>query len=147
MNSTRGVHVVQSHPLADSLAGEVEAAVARAMNHLDVSPDVQLTVVLTTDAELARLNAAYRGKSGPTDVLSFVAAQGAQDPGEPPYLGDVIISCDRARAQADALGHTVREEVRLLAVHGLLHLLGHEDETETGAQIMEALERDMGLRH
>jgi probable rRNA maturation factor len=105
-----------------------------------------LTVVLTDDAALHRLNLDYRGVDAPTDVLSFAAAPEATEPGDPPYLGDVLISVEHARAQAIAGGHTLGEELCLLGVHGMLHLLGHEDDTDEGRLAMEDLERKVGVR-
>jgi probable rRNA maturation factor len=80
--------------------------------------------LITGDAELQQLNRTYRKKDYPTDVLSF--------PGEPPYLGDIAISLARARAQAREQGHPVEEELKILLLHGLLHLKGHDHETDTG---------------
>jgi probable rRNA maturation factor len=85
--------------------------------------------LIAGDAELRRLNRDFRGKDQATDVLSFPA------PAEPahPRLGDVAISAVRARAQAREFGHTAEQEVRLLMLHGVLHLLGMDHETDAGA--------------
>jgi probable rRNA maturation factor len=145
------VHVVDdtaAAPIAvppaavQSAVDAVESALAR----LDVPRDAQLSLVFTDDTALADANRRYRGVPGPTDVLSFAADPRAVDPGGPPYLGDVLISVQRAQSQADELGHPLTSELRLLAVHGLLHLLGFDDETEDGAEAMEAAERRLGVR-
>lgn len=87
--------------------------------------DVELTLVLTGDARLRKLNQQFRGVDKATDVLSF--ADGGQDAESGRrYLGDVIISVPRARVQARAAGHSLAAELQLLAVHGVLHLLGHD---------------------
>ena len=83
------------------------------------------------DREVRRLNRAYRGKDHPTDVLSF--------PGEDGHLGDILISVPVARRQATAAGHTVERELKVLLLHGLLHCLGYDHETDEGE--MERLER------
>jgi probable rRNA maturation factor len=85
------------------------------------------------DRELRRANREYRGKDYATDVLSF--------PGEPEegHLGDVLISVPRARHQALEAGHDAEREVEILLLHGVLHCLGHDHETDDGA--MERLER------
>ena len=81
---------------------------------------MSLTIVITGNAALRRLNRDFAGVDAPTDVLSFAAEEA------PDYLGDVIISLPRARAQARSGGHPLIDELRLLVVHGVLHLLGHD---------------------
>jgi probable rRNA maturation factor len=81
--------------------------------------------LITTDAELRRLNRDFLGLDYPTDVLSFPAGGGNG-------LGDLAISLPRARAQARRFGHTVREEIRILMLHGLLHLMGMDHESDGG---------------
>ena len=83
--------------------------------------------LVTTDAELQRLNRTFRRKDYPTDVLSFPAGD---TPG--PYLGDLAISWQRARAQARAFGHSVETEIQVLMLHGVLHLIGLDHETDGG---------------
>jgi len=88
------------------------------------------------------LNRDYRHKDRPTDVLSFAQAEGAPEEappsGGPLLLGDIILSTDAALRQARAGRRTLAAEVEWLLVHGMLHLLGYEDETEAGAVCMEA---------
>ncbi len=86
--------------------------------------------MLCDDSFIQSLNAEYRGRDRPTDVLSF-----AQD--DPHLLGDIVISLPTAARQAQVAGWTVENEVALLGVHGLLHLLGYDDETEAGAWEMQ----------
>jgi probable rRNA maturation factor len=80
--------------------------------------------LVTGDAELRKLNKTYLGKDYATDVLSF--------PGAAPYLGDIAISLARARAQARVFGHAEEDEVRILMLHGLLHLRGMDHEADRG---------------
>jgi probable rRNA maturation factor len=97
---------------------------------LGVPARASLSVRLTGDAELAALNARFRGVEGATDVLAFPAE-------EPAHVGDVAISVDRALGQAeDGVA-----ELRLLAVHGLLHCLGHDHADPAGAAEMTAQTR------
>ena len=93
------------------------------------SADGDLTIVLTDDAKLRELNRDYLGIDAPTDVLSFPASETDPETARP-YLGDILISIPRAEQQAHAAGHALEAEVQLLAVHGTLHLLGH-DHAET----------------
>lgn len=103
---------------------KLKPAVQAALQHQG-APKAELTVVLTGDARVRTLNRQYRGMDKPTDVLSFAAEEQVDEEGNP-YLGDVIISVPRARAQAAAAGHSLPAELQLLAVHGALHLLGHD---------------------
>jgi len=80
--------------------------------------------LVTSDGELRRLNREFRGKDVPTDVLSF--------PSEGGRLGDIAISLGRARAQARQFGHTTEQEIQILLLHGVLHLLGMDHETDRG---------------
>jgi probable rRNA maturation factor len=77
-----------------------------------------------TDPEIQILNRQYRGKDKPTDVLSFPLADALQ----PFLLGDVVISVETAARQAQRRGHSLREELQILLVHGILHLLGYDHE-------------------
>jgi probable rRNA maturation factor len=103
--------------------------------------------LVTTDAELRRLNRAFRGHDAPTDVLSFPVVGQALPPAnlprlasEPrpsgsgafPRLGDLAISLTRARAQARQFGHSLEHEIQILMLHGLLHLLGMDHEADRG---------------
>ena len=96
-----------------------------ALHCVGASPECDLTVVISSDAQLLDLNRQYLGIDAPTDVLSFQADELDPETGRR-YLGDVIISYPRAQAQAEAGGHAVLDELQLLVVHGVLHLLGHD---------------------
>jgi probable rRNA maturation factor len=95
--------------------------------------------LISGDAELCALNSAFRHKDHPTDVLSF--------PGDGDYLGDIAISLARARAQARRYGHSVEDEIRILMLHGLLHLKGMDHESDSGrmARSERAWRRKLGL--
>lgn len=96
----------------------IKAAAAGALNALG-HRNVELSILLTDDAGIRELNREYRGKDKPTDVLSFPM-------NDAELLGDIVISMDRAAAQAEEFGCTVMEEEARLLVHGLLHLLGYD---------------------
>jgi probable rRNA maturation factor len=114
-------------------AAAVEAASRAALAHLAIKQGA-LTVLLTGDDRLRQLNRDFRSEDTSTDVLSFPG--GDLPPGlareESPYLGDIAISLNTAQHQAEAAGHTWLEEIQLLTVHGVLHLLGldHLEEEE-----------------
>jgi probable rRNA maturation factor len=86
----------------------------------------ELAVVLGADGAIRRLNARYRGKDEATDVLSFPGLGGAEG------LGDVVISVETAERNARAAGRTLGGELDVLAIHGLLHCLGYDHETDDG---------------
>ena len=95
----------------------------------------EVSVLLTDDAEIHGLNRDFRGFDKPTDVLAFAldeADGGAVDPS----LGDVVISVERAAAQAESRRVTLASELELLAVHGTLHLLGYDHEAPEDARVM-----------
>jgi probable rRNA maturation factor len=100
-----------------------------------------MTVAVVPDARVRALNRAYRAKDAATDVLSFQAC-------EPGLLGDVVIASGVARRQAREAGHTLQHELRVLALHGLLHLLGYDHERDGGrmARLERRLRRKGGLQ-
>jgi probable rRNA maturation factor len=100
-------------------------------------------VLIVDDAYIRELNCRYRGIDAPTDVLSFSMSEGDFADLHPDVLGDVVISVETARSQAKAAGHSLADELKLLAIHGTLHLLGFEDETASGRARMLRL----GRRH
>ncbi len=108
----------------------------------EVPEPTELSIGIVGLDEMAELNARYRGLEDPTDVLSF----GCDDPcavegGQPITLGDVIVAPEVAEQQAAEYGHTVEEELNLLLVHGILHLLGYAHESEDDTVVMQARER------
>jgi len=105
----------------------------------------ELTISLVEDREMQRLNAAYRGKDQPTDVLAFAMREGKRAAGDETVLGDVVLSLDTAKRQAESRGHTVDEEVTTLLIHGVLHLLGYDHERSPAeARRMKRKERELG---
>ena len=108
-------------------------ATLRTLHHQHVEGACELSVVVTDDETLRELNRRHRGIDAPTDVLAFPNdARGpfVDAPDGLRYLGDVIISFPRAAAQASEAGHDVQAELQLLVVHGVLHLLGYDDQVE-----------------
>jgi probable rRNA maturation factor len=107
-----------------------------------------LAIALVSDAHIQKLNRQYRRQNAPTDVLSFPGER-TENPGADAHLGDIVIATGMARRQARDAGHTYQAELRVLALHGLLHLLGydHEDPEEAGrmARAEARLRRKGGL--
>lgn len=115
---------------------------------------VELSVVLTDDRAVRRLNRDWRGQDKPTNVLSFPSQSGPGTAprlpaGVPVPLGDVVVACGVASAEAAAQGKSLRAHLAHLVVHGVLHLLGHDHQADAEAERMEALEaqilRRMGI--
>lgn len=105
-------------------------ALSRFTNSARRAIDIQgeVDILLSTDAELKRLNRTFRGKNKPTDVLSFPAP--AEIAAE--HAGDLAISLETAARQAAAYGHALTDELRILILHGLLHLSGMDHEADSG---------------
>ena len=105
--------------------GLLRQAIRRAVQYHPGDEATGLTVLITADEMLQQLNKTYLGEDRPTDVLAFPS--GDYDPEhDVKYLGDVVISYPRAAAQARAAGHEPFDEIRLLVIHGILHLLGYD---------------------
>ncbi len=122
-----------------------EAALAGAAFPPDTSPlkggAYDVTVLLTDDATIQDLNVRFRGKDGPTNVLSFPAPETAH-----PHLGDIALAHGVCAAEAAAQGKTLADHLSHLVVHGVLHLLGHEHEDDAPAEAMETMERNILAR-
>lgn len=101
-------------------------------------PEAELSVLLTDDRTIHTLNLRHREKDRPTDVLAFPLPEAG--PG-PRLLGDVVISLDTAKRQADARKRELLPEVRFLLAHGLLHLIGYDHDTAAKKRRMDAMAR------
>jgi probable rRNA maturation factor len=118
----------------------------------DVSPQCEVTLLVTDDPTIQGLNRQYLGRNRATDVIAFHQSEettlpryGERPPPEQPpvVLGDVVISLDTARRQAQEYGATLEQELALLAIHGMLHLLGHQDNTPARRRKMQQREREI----
>ncbi|MDA8312104.1 MAG: rRNA maturation RNase YbeY [Actinomycetota bacterium] len=141
------------------------AALARAvLEDRRVRGEVEVSLLFVDEPSIAALNEQFLGREGPTDVLAFPIEDeplpGGRSPdsggtgpgvdvGEEPLtlLGDVVICPAVAARNADEHGATVEDELALLVVHGVLHLLGMDHETDLEAEEMERLERELLARH
>ncbi len=118
-------------------APELSRFVKKAQRAIGLKGDV--TVLLADDTRIQQLNRQFRGKDKSTDVLSFPAFENAEG-----ALGDLAMSVPIAAAQAESHGHTVMQELQILALHGLLHLAGLDHETDSGE--MRAREADLRVK-
>lgn len=122
------------------------ALIGYCFNRLHLSPEVELSVAVVDEQEMARLHVEWMDLPGPTDVMSFPMDElRAGRPGEltEGTLGDIVLCPPVAARQALAAGHSTEDEFFLLTVHGILHLLGHDHAEETERQNMFALQRDL----
>ena len=110
---------------ARALSRRAVQAFARTLE-AQVTRGRSFTCLVTSDAELRRLNRTFRNRDEPTDVLSFPAESPAES------LGEIAISLHRARAQAAEFGHPLSTEIEILMLHGVLHLLGMDHEKDRG---------------
>ncbi len=98
-----------------------------------------ISIAFIGDAAMRKLNKTYRGKDKPTDILAF--------PGDDDCFGEIIIDYAQIKRQAKAYKNSARQELIFILVHGLLHLLGYEDETEEGRKKMDELGRSFIAKH
>jgi probable rRNA maturation factor len=135
----------------------LERFAASAMKLLRL-PAESLTICLVTDGEMSRWNRTYRGKNAPTDVLSFPSGESTgqkrlrekgnrKNGARASYLGDIAIAPVVARRNALRFGRTLEDEARILILHGILHLMGYDHETDTGQMDRreQRLRRELGL--
>lgn len=123
MSSSDGSRVIFSGAPADVRPGVVRRFASRIER--DLTKRRTFNCLITGDAQLRRFNREFRGQDHTTDVLSFPSTS-------PGFLGDVAISSQRARMQARRFGHSTEDEMRILMLHGVLHLLGYDHETDAG---------------
>ena len=132
--------------LRNSIAGVSPAGLARFAARAQRAAGLsgRVDVLLTSNGELRTLNRAFRHKDETTDVLSFPAARNGT---RSPLAGEIAISTDIARANARRFGHALATELKILMLHGMLHLAGHDHETDTGemARLEERLRRELRL--
>ena len=131
---------------------EIEKLATFALQMEEVPENTEVSITFVDDEEIAQLNAEYRGKEGPTDVLSF-ECDGLDDDmllfeddqfEVPEFaLGDIVIAPDVALKQSADYGTTFEQEISVLLVHGLLHLCGYDHIEDEDAAIMEPLEREI----
>lgn len=123
--------------------GDVEALGVRAVDAAFGDKACTVSILLSNNAEIRRLNNQFRKKDKATNVLSFPASLTPVPPGEMAHLGDIVLAYETVAAEAAAANKTLADHVTHLIVHGTLHLLGHDHEDETQADQMEQRERDI----
>ena len=129
-------------PDESSLEASVQAAIAATLGELGIDGGAsELSIVFTDDAHIQELNASWRGKDKPTNVLSFPAFLPQKGSSRlAPMLGDIVLALETVRSEAELDNKSFEHHLSHLLVHGLLHLLGYDHETPDEAEEMEALE-------
>ncbi len=107
---------------------------------LEECSDCEVSLYITNDDEIQKLNRAFRNVDAPTDVLAFAMREGENGELNPEILGDVVISISTAERQANEFGHSLEFEIALLVAHGILHLLGYDHINDSQAKIMKQKE-------
>lgn len=133
------VGIVNRHPGKQLSLRRIKKTAERILSFLH-QERTELSLALVGNREIQKLNARYRKKNGPTDVLSFPLGPGF--PGAGQVLGDVVISVEQAKAQARQRGKKLQQEVEELLIHGILHLLGYDHErSKKEAKVMSDMEK------
>ncbi len=135
----------QAVPIPPQLEALLLAGLESCASQHQVAAGAEVDVTLVAEEEIQRLNRDYRGVDRPTDVLSFALEEGEEEPAlaqELPQqlLGDIVISAPAAARQAQDYGHSLERELVYLAIHGLLHILGYNHETEEEKALMRQQE-------
>lgn len=138
----------------DRVDDKIEDMIRKLLNHTateeGLTGEVEVSVTFMTDADIQVVNATYRGKNVPTDVISFALEELTEgevaivpEAGMPTALGDILISVETAGRQAEEYGHDINREIGFLALHGFLHVLGYDHITEEGEAEMFGRQKDI----
>lgn len=117
-------------------------AYLESLKALKMDHDASITLRVTNNRLIRQFNREWLGVDAPTDVLSFENAYTDPETGEQ-YLGDILISFEKARQQAKQSGHAVQDEIEMLLVHGLLHLAGHDHDNRSNWEQMSTLQDEI----
>jgi probable rRNA maturation factor len=142
------LELVDQTGIAASYLGLVRSVASRCLVADGLTGMYQLSITLVTDERIRELNHGHRGLDEVTDVLSFPlqtedAASFILPPSAPTHLGDVVLALGRATEQASEYGHSVERELAYLTVHGVLHLLGYDHQTEEERDVMRIREEEV----
>ena len=125
---------------------EIQKLLEFSIRELGLHPECELTLAFINDAEMEELHIKWMDLPGSTDVMSFPMDELKPNDPEPGILGDIVISPVFARAQAEKAGHSFEHEIKILAAHGLLHLLGYDHQELDEEKVMFALQEDLVKR-
>lgn len=132
----------ETEELDEEMVNKIQQLIEYAARYENIEEDFEISLTIVHNDKIQEINREYRGKDQPTDVISFALEELGEGEipitGEnlPRVLGDIIISLDKAREQAEEYGHSLMRELGFLTVHGFLHLLGYDHETKEEEEIM-----------
>lgn len=132
----------ETNELTEEQAAQLESLLEFAAGKEGIADPCELSLTIVNNDKIHEINREYRGVDRPTDVISFALEELGEGEievigeGIPRVLGDIIISIDKAREQAEEYGHSLERELGFLTVHGFLHLLGYDHETEEEEKLM-----------
>ena len=139
--------MVRIDSLSDIQCGEKMKDIIRKTTEktllMERSGDCEVSILLTDDAGIHKLNKLYRDVDRSTDVLAFAMREGVDSELNQEILGDVVISIPKARRQASIYGHSFEVEMSLLVSHGVLHLLGYEHEENDDMLVMQQRQKEI----
>ena len=132
-------------PVSEELMDLVKKSITAALNYENIFEKVEVSLLFIDNDEIRELNKEHRGVNLPTDVLSFPMYDDISEALEEEYLylGDIVISCEKAIEQAKDFGHSVEREIGYLTVHSVLHLLGYDHMNEEDKAIMREKEEEI----
>ncbi|MCM3158348.1 rRNA maturation RNase YbeY [Bacillus subtilis] len=141
--------VDETGSVSEEMIKEVENLLQFAAEREGVQDQAEVSVTIVSNDDIHQINKEYRGKDAPTDVISFALEEEGEGEIEivgaemPPVLGDIIISADRTREQAEEYNHSFKRELGFLAVHGFLHLLGYDHMTKEEEEEMFTKQKEL----
>ncbi|CAF1798572.1 rRNA maturation RNase YbeY [Bacillus subtilis] len=141
--------VDETGSVSEEMLKEVENLLQFSAEREGVQDQAEVSVTIVSNDDIHQINKEYRGKDAPTDVISFALEEEGEGEIEivgaemPPVLGDIIISADRTREQAEEYNHSFKRELGFLAVHGFLHLLGYDHMTKEEEEEMFTKQKEL----
>ncbi|WEY96905.1 rRNA maturation RNase YbeY [Bacillus subtilis] len=141
--------VDETGSVSEEMLEEVVNLLQFAAEREGVQDQAEVSVTIVSNDDIHQINKEYRGKDAPTDVISFALEEEGEGEIEivgaemPPVLGDIIISADRTREQAEEYNHSFKRELGFLAVHGFLHLLGYDHMTKEEEEEMFTKQKEL----
>lgn len=147
----------ETHSVSEDVFNLIENLLQYAYKEEKIKEDCEVSITFVTNDNIQKINHHYRDKDAPTDVISFALEEQSEDELEiigdeslPVHLGDIVISIEKAKEQAEEYEHSFEREIGFLAVHGFLHLLGYDHETDEEEKEMferqENILQEFGLK-
>ncbi|MEH6946682.1 rRNA maturation RNase YbeY [Bacillus sp. JJ634] len=139
----------ETNEISEEVQKLVESVLQFAAEKEDIEEGTELSVTFVDNARIQEINKEYRNKDAATDVISFALEEMGEEEIEiigadmPRVLGDIIISIERTKEQAEEYGHSFDRELGFLALHGFLHLLGYDHMTESDERVMFTKQKDI----